>query len=365
MSRLYSLFFLLVISLSLISCAHTPGKYQLQQTSSDVVWPPPPEQQRYRLDGYLTGEGNFVNDERAGKIFLDVLAWIVGLALGGDDEFVLKRPQAGVYDAKTQRTYVSDSEQNAVFVFDQKAGRVDVWKDAGRSGSFKTPVGIAIGADGQVFVADAGLGYVIILDIEGEFVRTIGEGLLGRPTGLVVDDKTGRVFIADSEKHLVQVFNQTGEHLTTIGGPGETAGKFISPTHLAFHDARLYVSDTLNARVQVFSENGKFLTAFGKRGIYLGDMPRPKGVAVDESGRVYVVESYYDYLLVYDGSGRPLLPIGGRGRGVGEFYQPAGVWTDTFGRVFVADMFNSRIAVLSYIGGQAVTRTEAQAASHK
>jgi DNA-binding beta-propeller fold protein YncE len=86
---------------------------------------------------------------------------------------------------------------------------------------------------------------------------------------------------------------------------------------------------------------------FGELGLFVGDMSRPKGVAIGGNGRIYVVESFYDHLLIFDPDGKLLLPIGGSGREVGQFYLPAGVWAGSQGRVFVADMFNGRVVVLA------------------
>jgi len=92
------------------------------------------------------------------------------------------------------------------------------------------------------------------------------------------------------------------------------------------------------------------IEVFGRRGIFVGDMPRPKGVAVDKDGNIYVVESYYDHLLVFNAKGELLLPIGGSGSGIGQFYLPAGICTDEQGRVYVVDGFNGRVVVLEVLG---------------
>jgi DNA-binding beta-propeller fold protein YncE len=114
----------------------------------------------------------------------------------------------------------------------------------------------------------------------------------------------------------------------------------------------LYVTDTMNSRIQVFSAEGEVLTRkFGARGLYLGNLVRPKGVAVDGEGNVYVIESYYDSLLVFSGRGEFLLPIGGTGKATGRFYLPSGVWVDTKNRVYVADMFNGRVVLFQFLGG--------------
>jgi DNA-binding beta-propeller fold protein YncE len=134
-----------------------------------------------------------------------------------------------------------------------------------------------------------------------------------------------------------------------IGQRGEGVGEFNFPTFIAFANNSLYVTDTLNSRVQIMTGEGEYQLKFGRRGLYVGDLPRPKGIATDADGRVYVVESYYDHLLVYSNDGQLLLPIGGTGSDVGQFYLPSGVWTDSKNRVYVADMFNGRVVILEYI----------------
>jgi hypothetical protein len=50
------------------------------------------------------------------------------------------------------------------------------------------------------------------------------------------------------------------------------------------------------------------------------------------------------------------MPIGGVGQETGRFFLPAGVWTDAQNRVYLADMFNGRVMVFQFLGGD----TEAQ-----
>jgi DNA-binding beta-propeller fold protein YncE len=108
----------------------------------------------------------------------------------------------------------------------------------------------------------------------------------------------------------------------------------------------------MNARVQVFSTTtGNHLANVGKRGMFIGDLSRPKGVAVDSEDNVYVVESYFDYLLIYNRRGQFLMPLGGVGFSAGQFHLPSGVWIDARNRVYVADMMNSRVAVFQFLGG--------------
>ena len=315
------------------------------------VWPAAPETPRYRFVGQLLGEENFVPehaDSRGGGVKL--LRWLVGLVGGEEDKLTLKRPQSGVVDARG-RVCVTDVANHAVMVFDQQAGKLLVWGQADAGRRFVTPVGIANGPDGQLLVADAELGQVFRLSSAGLPLGGFGAGILTRPTGLARDAARGRTYVADTHAHDVKVFADDGRLIETIGARGEEAGQFNFPTHLTFAADRLYVADTMNARVQIFDAAGKALGVLGKRGLYLGNLTRPKGVAVDPSGNVYVIESYYDNMLVFSGAGQFLMPLGGSGKEVGQFYLPSGAWSDAQGRIYVADMFNGRVVIFQFLGG--------------
>jgi DNA-binding beta-propeller fold protein YncE len=240
-----------------------------------------------------------------------------------------------------------------VFAFRPEGG-LDVYEYAYGAKRFASPTGIACGPGRSLFVADSALGAVVELDGEGRTLRRIGEGELGRPTGLALDRERGELYVADTASHEIRVFDAAGRPARRFGRRGEAEGEFNYPTHLWFRGGDLYVADTMNGRVQVFAR-GEALPRLvvGARGLYVGQLVRPKGVATDSAGNIYVIESYYDHLLVYDREGRFLLPIGGLGRGEGQFYLPSGLWTDERDRVYVADMFNGRVVVFQFLGGEA------------
>jgi DNA-binding beta-propeller fold protein YncE len=323
--------------------AETPGAAR--------VWPAPPETPRYRYAGELTGEANFRPEAEAPRQGAKrVLAWLVGLGQEQRTPVVLQRPQGGAVDPQG-RVYVTDVSRRAVYVFDPADGRLEVWEAAGEARRFVAPIGVALGPDGDVLVTDAELGVVVRLGRDGRPRGAFGGGVLQRPTGIVRDAAAGRVYVADTRANQVLVFDDRGGLITRWGEPGDGPGALNAPTYLALYQGQVLVSDTLNARVQVFTADGRLLRSFGERGLYVGNLVRPKGLAVDGEGHIYVVESYYDHLLVFDQQGRLLLPIGGSGQRPGQFYLPAGVWTDGGDRVFVADMFNGRVSVFDYLGG--------------
>lgn len=318
-----------------------------------LTWPPPPDVPRYLYAGQLLGDTNFRKKETARQGLGGFFSRLVGLILGEKPPVSLQRPQAGVVDEQG-RIYVTDVSRAAVFVFDQEVGSLATWDKAEGLANFRAPTGIALGPQGRVLVVDAELGIVAQLDRQGNPGASFGRGLLKRPTGLAYDPRGKRIFVADTHAHDIKVFDEQGNLLKVIGRRGGGDGEFNFPTYLAFTRGELYVTDTLNSRVQVFSSEGDLLRLkFGALGLYIGNLVRPKGVAVDSVGNIYVVESYYDHLLVFNRRGEFLMAVGGLGQKTGKFYLPSGVWVDSHDRVFVADTFNGRIVLFQFLGGDA------------
>lgn len=349
-SRLHTVLSLLAaggLLLGLIGCSARPPTVpiSLEPAPEARVWPPPPDAPRYALAKILIGERDFIapGEEKVDSVG-SALNWLAGIIVGEPTYLELQRPVSGLTDERGW-IYVVDASHRAIVVFDMAEQRLRLWQSAAKGEAFESPIGIARDAAGAFLVTDSERGEVFRLSAEGEPIGRFGKGIVNRPTGIAVDPVNDLVYVADSARHDIKVFDGEGLLLDVLGGRGRREGLFNAPTNVAVHEDELYVADTLNFRVQVFDRNHDEELAFGRLGLFVGNMTRPKGVAIGGDGRIYVVESYYDHLLVFDKEGHFLLPIGGTGHGIGEFYLPAGVWTDDRGYVYVADMFNGRVVV--------------------
>jgi DNA-binding beta-propeller fold protein YncE len=315
-----------------------------------LMWPEPPAIPRYVYVGDLIGEQNYKSNATGQAVtgLSRVIDVIVGVANEPANSVSLQRPQGITIDS-LGRILVSDISREAIFVFDKNRGQLQVWDDIGGGRHLQSPIGLEE-FEGTVYVADSILGRVFRFSLEGKFLGSIDSGELKRPTGIAINREKRLLYVADTANNNIKVFDLDGSLVQTIGSRGAGAVEFNAPTYLTFAGNKLYVSDTLNARVQVLSETGELISEIGQRGLYVGNMTRPKGVAVDSEGIIYVVESYYDHLLIFDAEGKFLLPIGGSGYSAGTFFQPAGIFVDPSGMIYVADMFNGRVAIFQYLG---------------
>ncbi len=247
--------------------------------------------------------------------------------------------------------YVADAGAMGVHRFDVAAGDYALIT-ASDDAPLPSPVGLARGNNGEIYVTDSKLAQVFVIRpgaSKAEPLRLAAK--LTQPTGVAFDAASGRLYVVDTAAHRVLIFARDGTLAGSIGQRGSGDGEFNYPTYIwRTPQGLLYVTDSLNFRIQSFDAAGRFTAKFGRQGDGTGDSARPKGVAQDRYGHVYVVDSLFHALQIFDDRGRLLLPVGERGHERGEFWLPTGLFIDDE-TIYIADSYNKRVQVLRYIGG--------------
>ncbi len=305
------------------------------------VWPPPPDLPRIR---YVTTIAQ-PKDIGAGSSWFERAASVL---LGRRRQPRLMRPRAMVID-RTGRLLIADPDQRMVHVVDVARRKYSYLEPA----PFASPVGLAVSATNEIYVADSARRRVFVYGPDGKRRNALGvakgEAIFVRPTGVAVGSG-GRVYVVDTAACTVTTMTGDGTVMGVIGRRGTGEGEFNYPTDIAAgRDGRLYVVDSMNARVQVFDAGGRFVRQFGRRGNGTGDIDKPKGVALDSDGHVYVAEALHDVVQIFDADGRLLLVVGGSGSRPGEFSLPSSVYVDAADRLYVADALNARVQVFQYV----------------
>jgi DNA-binding beta-propeller fold protein YncE len=170
----------------------------------------------------------------------------------------------------------------------------------------------AVGVDSKdnVYVFNRGKHPVIVLDREGNFLRSWGESVFKRPHGIhVAPDDT--LWCTDDGDHTVRHMTIDGKMLLEIGVPGEPApymsgDPFCRCTHTALSPSGdLYVADGYgNAKVHKYSPDGKRLFSWGEPGTEQGQFNIVHNICCDEDGWVYVADRENHRIQVFDGKGR-------------------------------------------------------------
>lgn len=108
------------------------------------------------------------------------------------------------------------------------------------------------------------------------------------PAGVAIDD-AGRVVVADSGNDRVQVFDQGGNWLKTIGRRGRNPGFLLQPADVIARGGRIIVADQGNQRLQMFDADGNFIRTLGRRNMRPhernGSLHLPRRLAASPDGR--------------------------------------------------------------------------------
>jgi len=329
----------------LVGCAYTSGETLQNVPATGLAWPAPPSEPRIAYVMSFTGAENLGIKKR----FLQRLRVFVS----GRSEERLVRPMA-VVESPGNRYFVADPGVRGVHLFDLQRGRYRlIRRENGEP--LPSPVGLAAGLVGEVYVVDSRLAALYMIEPRGEVALKVPlDALMSQPTGVALDKPSGRIYLVDTGSHEVKIFARDGALLRRVGGRGIGPGKFNYPTMIWMTDAgEFLVSDSLNFRTQVFDAEGNFLRQFGVAGDSAGFQPQSKGIATDSHGHVYVVDSTLHAVQIFDSSGTFLFRLGLRGDGAGEFLLPTGIFIGERDTIYVADSYNNRIQVFRYTGGVA------------
>ncbi len=343
LSRLWTGLQIGLISALVCACANTPELPR--HNAAPPVYPPPPDEPRFVFERTL-----LYNDDVEEYSDYDRLRTF---ALGSSRKLKgLVKP----YDVAVRRgrVYVTDSVQRAVFIFDIP-GRRFLEFGSRKPGQLSKPMGIAIAANGDVYVADISARRVMVYTSSGQFKHAIGDKTtLVRPADVALSPDGQRVYVVDtggidSLAHHVQVYDTSdGQLLQTIGSRGTGPGQFNLPLQATVApDGRLYVVDGGNFQVDVFTADGQYLRSIGSIGRMPGQFSRPKGIASDRAGNIYVVDTAFGNTQIFDPDGRLLMFMGQRGEAglPGKFMLPSGIAIDEDGRIYMTDQFFRKVDV--------------------
>lgn len=257
----------------------------------------------------------------------------------------------------------------------------------GQDARFNRPHGLAVVADGTIFVCDMKNHTIRKIDIDGKVSTIAGkagvtgtrdgkalESSFNQPEDVVVNSK-GVLYVADSYNFTIREISLNGIVSTFAGMPGQPGAtdgigpkaRFNMPIGIAVDgNDNLYVADSTydgkengNCTIRKITPDGQVSTIAGKPNIAgKVDGPgmearfnRPVGIAVSKNGTIYIADTEADLIRKIDVHGN-VTTLGGTylmesfqdGKG-GEAYfaDPQAIAIDSEGTLYIADTFNHRI----------------------
>jgi len=159
---------------------------------------------------------------------------------------------------------------------------------------------------------------LIVLDADGSYYTSWGEGVLSSAHGMFIDAQEN-IYLPVINSHVVLKYSASGNLLMTLG-------TWNQPSDTGWSG---------NYRDLVKQAAGPF--------------HRPSDVAVSPSGDLYISDGYGNarvHRFTADGELQMSWGVPGK-TAPGEFHVPHGVWVHTDGRVLVADRENNRVQIFS------------------
>jgi len=198
------------------------------------------------------------------------------------------------------RLFVSDPGLRHILVFDANHKATDVITDG-----MTEPGNMAVDRENRLlYVSDIQLDQVLVYDADSyKLLRKIGTtghnhelttpGDLAKPSGLAVDAE-GNLYVCDTLNDRVEVFDADGKFISTYGKNGDGPGYFARPKGVAVDsDGHIWVADGMQDRVQVFNQQWQLLIVFGGHGLLPGQFQGVVNILADnKNNRIFTSEIY-------------------------------------------------------------------------
>jgi PKD repeat protein/sugar lactone lactonase YvrE len=189
------------------------------------------------------------------------------------------------------RLFIGDGTTGSIYRYDESQGASLFY-----AGS-EYPSSMEFGPDNTLYVTDSKQQQVLVLDLSGNLIRTIGSGTLDFPTGIALDNKNQQILVGEhggagtgfSPTVRVYVFDLQGNLIRYFGRHGNSDGRFYRIQGLTVgRCGNIYVVDPYLTRISVFDDNGVFITKFGDFGFQDGELNIPMDITFDSQGRILV-----------------------------------------------------------------------------
>jgi sugar lactone lactonase YvrE len=252
-------------------------------------------------------------------------------------------------------------------------GNIDA---AGLLASFNRPTGIAVDASGNLFVADAGNNVIRKITADGTVSTLAGSDSTGSVNGVgvassffdpvgVAVDASDNVYVADAGNNMVRMISSAGA-VTTLASDSTSSGiVFSNPTGVA-KDAggNVFIANYLNNNILLINP-ARTVSVFAGTGLPgAGNGPAgaatfyfPNSVAVDAADNVYVSDGVNNLIRKITPGGTVSTLAGSGDAGAidstgtaASFNGPAGLAVDAAGNVYVADANNNLIRKITPAG---------------
>lgn len=304
-----------------------------------LVWPPPPDEAKIE---YVASIKDYKDFGIKKGFFSKVIDFVLG-----EDEKPLIAP-FGTH-ADKDRVYVTDIAAKVLYVFDKQENEITIIEGSKKE-KFLYPIDVVTDNKGNIYVSDSVRAKVFVFEKDGDFSHTIASKELQRPVGLAISPDGQKLYIVDTLSDQIHMTTLSGKFIGSLGKRGNSNGEFNKPTFIDVgSDGKLYVADSMNHRVQILDKDGKFIRKFGQLGNEIGCFGSPRGISVDSQNNIYVSDTMFNNMQIFNQNGELLMVLGRYGDKKGEFSLPEDISITADDTIYVTDTNNRRVQAFRLI----------------
>ena len=144
------------------------------------------------------------------------------------------------------------------------------------------------------------------------------------------------MYVSDSDNHRIQILTANGNFISKFGTKGSEDGEFKYPRGICLdQEGRVFVADQGNFRVSVFQSDGKFLYHI-KGDSDESELLKPWGLTFDPSGNLHITDRKHECVKVFTARGDYVTQYG-----TGHLKDPAYIAIDGEGYCFVSGVLKT------------------------
>jgi len=250
----------------------------------------------------------------------------------------VKEPEKKDTAARAKKEKVKIMLRKTTFVRDIGEG---AW------GKLIQPSGVAVAANGDLYIVDPSQGKIFVFNPAGDFLFAFGEEeKLYQPLDLAVADD-GQILVVQ-QKPVLELYRADGVHAKTIDvlplmkdEPNE-GNRYVERAN-AGSNGRWFLSNARNGKIYVVDENFELLETIGALGKGPGEFQTPGGIFEDRTTGNLVIADTFNFQVKVFKDGKETSSFGSYGNSVGQFGRVQDVAVLENGDILCMDMLNSNI----------------------
>ena len=125
----------------------------------------------------------------------------------------------------------------------------------------------------------------------------VNKGQFADPCGVAVNAQND-IIVADTNNHRIQIFDRAGRFKFQFGECGKRDGQLLYPDRVAVAKSSgdiIVAERSPTHQIQIYTRHGQFIRKFGANVLCY-----PRGVTVDNKGRIIVVECKLIRAIIFD-----------------------------------------------------------------